>query len=154
MRNSTFKPKVPQRERRDRSDEFASWSTCARAPAPGSGVVMAAIAQVARPVPKTPGRRSQAIRDSARGEACEIRLPGCDGGGETTVWCHLPEAVAGRGMALKGIDLLGAYGCRSCHDIVDRRAPRPGAMTEHDIALAFYRALARSVVKLKQKGLL
>lgn len=99
-------------------------------------------------------RKRSDIRDSARGEECAIRLPGCDGGGETTVWCHLPEAVAGRGMGLKGIDILGAYGCRNCHDIVDRRAPRPGRMTEHDVALAFYRALARSVVKLAQKGLL
>lgn len=103
--------------------------------------------------PKLEDRKSQAIRDSARDEDCLIRLPGCDGGGETTVWCHLPEAVAGRGMGLKGIDVLGAYGCRSCHDIADRRAPRPAGMTKHDVALAFYRGMARSIAKLMQRGL-
>lgn len=103
--------------------------------------------------PKIRGRVNLAIRESARDEPCTIRLPGCDGGGATTVWCHLPEVVAGRGLSLKGIDILGAFGCRSCHDIVDRRAPRPAGITEHDVALMFYRALARSVVRLAQKGL-
>ncbi len=103
--------------------------------------------------PRIEGRKSQAIRDSAKGEECAINLPGCDGGGETTVWCHLPEGIAGRGMGLKGIDLLGAYGCRSCHDAVDRRAPRPARLTEHDVALMFYRGMAKSIVKLRQKGL-
>lgn len=153
MALSTFKPKAPPRERRDRSEEFASFEPRPRAPSQGSGVVMALCRGPAKPVPKTPERKSQAIRDSAKGEPCQIRLPGCDGGGDTTVWCHLPEAVAGRGFGLKGLDLLGAYGCRSCHDISDRRAPRPARMTEHDVALVFYRALARSVVILRQKGL-
>lgn len=102
--------------------------------------------------PRIEGRRDQRIRDSARGEECEIRLPGCSGGGESTVWCHLPEAVAGRGLGLKGIDLLGAYGCFHCHNVVDRRAPRPANLTEHDVALMFYRAMARSIVKLARKG--
>lgn len=151
MIRSTFKrPALPTKP--DRSAEFAAF-----VPQPRAIVEVGWLREVgakpAKPIPKTPERKSQAIRDSARGEACEIRLPGCDGGGETTVWCHLPEAVAGRGLGLKGIDILGAFGCRNCHDIADRRAPRPARMTEHDIALAFYRALARSVVKLRQKGL-
>lgn len=104
-------------------------------------------------VPKTPGRKDQRIRDSANGEECTIRLPGCDGGGATTVWCHLPEAVADRGLGLKGVDELGAYGCASCHDIVDRRANPPAGHTLDTVALAFYRALARSFVRLRQKGL-
>jgi hypothetical protein len=104
-------------------------------------------------IPKTPNRKSQAIRDSARGECCTILLPGCDGGGPTTVWCHLPELVADRGMGLKGIDVLGACGCRSCHDIVDGRAPRPSGWTADAVALAFYRAMAKSIVRLRQKGL-
>ncbi len=104
-------------------------------------------------MPKTAGRKDQRIRDSARGEVCTIRLPGCDGGGATTVWCHLPEAVADRGLGIKGIDALGAYGCASCHDIVDRRADPPEGYTLDAVALAFYRALARSFVILKRKGL-
>lgn len=149
MKRAAFRSEPPPRK--DRSAEFASFT-----PKPRTGVRMATAHDTYLPstaVPKTPERKNQAIRDSARGEPCELRLPGCDGGGETTVWCHLPEAVAGRGLGLKGIDLLGACGCRSCHDIVDRRSPRPARMTEHDVALVFYRAMARSIVKLRQKGL-
>jgi hypothetical protein len=151
--------KAPQRPKREREDTFANHVARPRKPARGSGELATALAGIAAlelaPIkvsPKTPERKSQAIRESANGEQCLVRLPGCDGGA-TTVWCHLPEAVAGRGMGLKGIDILGAYGCRNCHDIADRRAPRPEGMTEHDVALMFYRALARSVVRLAQKGL-
>ena len=136
---------------RDRSEEFSSF------------VLHKPKASMARPddkpqaftpvVAKTPDRKQQSIRDSANGEPCEIRLPGCDDGGATTVWCHLPELVADRGMGLKGVDFLGAAGCFNCHEIVDRRAPRPPGLTEIDVALAFYRGMARSLVKLRQKGL-
>jgi hypothetical protein len=155
----SLRPKLPPK--RDRSAEFTTFVPKPRAPAEVSPQLRAALdGTVASlflprpPAPKVQGRKRQDIRDSARGEECTIRLPGCDGGGETTVWCHLPEAVAGRGLALKGIDLLGAFGCRSCHDIVDRRAPRPGRMTEQDVSLTFYRALARSIVRLAQRGLI
>lgn len=160
LKRSPFaKPALTNAVKRDRSAEFASFTPQPRAIIERGWLLqVGAIAEVAprqpAPILKTAGRKSQAIRDSARDEQCLVRLPGCDGGDETTVWCHLPEAVAGRGMGLKGVDVLGAYGCRSCHDIVDRRAPRPARMTEQDVALAFYRALARSVVRLVQKGLL
>lgn len=144
---------VPRRAREP--DEFATFMPRARVAAleQAIGHQLTGALGAAPKIPKA-ARKRQDIRDSAKGEACLIRLPGCDGGGETTVWCHLPEAFAGRGMSLKGIDLLGAFGCRNCHDIVDRRAPRPAMLSEQDVSLMFYRALARSVVRLAQKGLL
>ena len=133
----------------DRSAEFASHTMTK----PIARLLTSADTARHNPVAqKTPERKSRAIRESARGEECQVRLPGCDGG-VTTVWCHLPEAVAGRGMGLKGIDVLGFYGCRNCHDIADRRVPRPDGLTAQDVALMVYRALARSVVILAQKGL-
>ena len=58
------------------------------------------------------------LRASAEGRECQIRIPGvCNGNPETTVLCHLP----GGGMGRKQPDLLGAWGCSACHDVVDGR---------------------------------
>jgi Protein of unknown function (DUF1364) len=74
--------------------------------------------------------KSTPIRKSARGEECTIRLPGiCDGGGETTVLCHSNKLVDGKGMGIKASDLRAAYGCASCHAVLDGRAPRPPGLT-------------------------
>ena len=56
------------------------------------------------------------LRQSARGKFCQIRIPGyCLYHPETVCLCHLN----GGGMALKTLDIHGAYGCQVCHDIVD-----------------------------------
>jgi len=62
--------------------------------------------------------RSKAIRESAKGEACQVRIPGeCNGNPETTVFAH----INGGGMGTKKSDLHGAYCCSSCHDAIDGR---------------------------------
>ncbi len=56
------------------------------------------------------------LRKAARGRECQIRIGTvCNGNPETTVLCHLP----GGGMGMKRHDLLGAWGCSSCHSVVD-----------------------------------
>lgn len=58
------------------------------------------------------------LRQSARGQDCQIRMPGiCNGNPETVVLAHL----GGGGMGIKQPDLLGAYACSACHDEADRR---------------------------------
>lgn len=58
------------------------------------------------------------LRKSARGQECQIRLPGiCNGNPETTVLCHL----GGAGMGMKSNDIHGAFGCSCCHDVIDGR---------------------------------
>lgn len=48
-----------------------------------------------------------------------IRQPGiCNGNPETTVLCHL-RMVGLTGMGMKANDLLGAWGCSSCHTYCD-----------------------------------
>ena len=48
---------------------------------------------------------SKALRASARGEACTVRLSGvCNGGGETTVLAHL-RMLGGGGTSYKPSDL-------------------------------------------------
>jgi hypothetical protein len=95
------------------------------------------------------------ITESARGEMCSIRLPkACLFHPETVVWAHASGSAAGKGIGMKCHDLLGAYACHVCHDIVDRRRPAPVGMTREEIELAFWEGHARSVLRLIEKGLI
>jgi hypothetical protein len=96
-----------------------------------------------------------AIRKSASGEQCQIRIPGaCNGNKETVVWCHGNGSAAGKGLGMKAPDLIGAYGCSACHDVYDRRAPAPDGMTREQVELAFCEGVWRSQRILVDKGLL
>ena len=60
------------------------------------------------------------ITKSARGEECQVRIPGvCNHNPETTVFAH----IGGGGMGMKQPDCEGAYCCSACHDVVDGRVP-------------------------------
>jgi hypothetical protein len=121
---------------------------------------MATAADIAQRVPgpvvapKTPGRVQQSIRDSARGEPCLIRLPGCPGNPERTIWSHCRSGRAGKGAAIKAIDLLGAYGCTHCDAIYDGQAPVPPGWTREMVDLAWWEAHGESLVLAKQKGVI
>lgn len=107
------------------------------------------------PEPKTPNRKSQSIRDSAKGEECTVRIVGaCNHDSSTSVWSHLPSLDGGRGMGLKAIDECGAISCSACHDVVDGRRPLPPGASPTSVMLDWYRGHMRSLVILKQKGLL
>lgn len=93
------------------------------------------------------------ITKSARGEYCQIRLPGiCNHDRATTVWCHANGSAAGKGIGMKSEDLLGAYGCSSCHDVYDRRVPTE--MLRVEVELAFWQGHARSLLLLIEKGII
>lgn len=82
------------------------------------------------------------LRNLARGKPCLVRLPGCDGGGETTVLAHY--RMAGTcGVALKPSDEQGAWCCARCHDAVDGRRKLDG-WTRTEIRLAFAEAVLRT----------
>jgi hypothetical protein len=55
--------------------------------------------------------RSKAIRNAAKGEACTV----CGRNDGTTVFCHLNEGWAGKGMGQKADDIAGFFGCHECH---------------------------------------
>ena len=61
------------------------------------------------------------LRKLAQGKPCQVRLPGCDGGGETTVLAHY--RLAGySGVGMKPDDWsFGAWACHECHGRVDGR---------------------------------
>ena len=84
------------------------------------------------------------LRDEAKHKPCMVRLPGCDGG-KTTVLAHY--RLAGySGMGQKPVDIMGAWACHNCHDIIDGRKK-----TEHDqkiIRLAHAEGCLRTAVAL------
>lgn len=63
---------------------------------------------------------SPALRNSARGRPCTLRLPGCDGGGETTVLAHV-RMFGNAGVGQKPSDIFAVFACAHCHDGLDGR---------------------------------
>lgn len=88
----------------------------------------------------------------AKGQPCLIRLPGCDGGGITTVLCHYRLAgYSGTGM--KPDDLsFGAYGCHSCHQKIDNRVKH--SHSQEVLRLAHAEGVMRTVDKLRKDGVI
>ncbi len=93
------------------------------------------------------------IRDSAKGEECQVRIIGvCNFNPETTVLAHSNRMAAGKGKGLKALDPLGAYACSACHALIDGGKLPPG-MTRQDVELDFYHGMLRTFVILVEKGL-
>jgi hypothetical protein len=155
LRSKGFASKAPVREQRpDRSAEFASYS------APRPAAVMATPASFTAATAPAPAklpreaRTKQAIRDSANGEECHMRLEGvCNGRTDTTVWSHWPGLDGDRGMGMKALDLCGCYTCHACHDAVDGRTYNTPGHDRTAIVLAWMHGHLRSLVTLARKGI-
>tara|TARA_Y100000310_G_scaffold340794_1_gene437792 strand:- start:2895 stop:3197 length:303 start_codon:yes stop_codon:yes gene_type:complete len=64
------------------------------------------------------GRVYKKLRESARGEMCNLRIVAvCNFDPETTVLAHLDSQF--KGMAMKGPDYLGVFACSNCHAALD-----------------------------------
>lgn len=86
------------------------------------------------------------LRKYAAHRECMIRLPGCTT--EPTCLCHWRQSgISGLGM--KSPDVLGAWGCAHCHEIVDRIG-----RGDPEIQLDFARAVFRTINELVYKGIL
>jgi len=90
------------------------------------------------------------IRESARGEDCQVRIPGiCNFNPETTILAHLN----GGGMGMKNPDYQGAYCCSNCHDAIDLR--RYKARYCYDTLKLFHlEGVIRTQEILRKKGLI
>lgn len=97
---------------------------------------------------------TQAIRRSARGEACTLQIhPYCNGRPETTVLAHLPSLT--RGMGLKSPDHWACYACSDCHDVIDQRNPAAiRSIGWEEVIQCMWRGLFRTQARLIEKGLL
>lgn len=88
------------------------------------------------------------LRKLARGQPCQVRLPGCDGGGDTTVLAHY--RIAGLcGYGMKPPDVLGAWCCAKCHDLVDGRAHLAN-LTRVEVRLAHAEGCLRTAVAVAE----
>ena len=75
--------------------------------------------------------RSQAIKDSARGETCTVHSDFCTGTG------------------VKAHDIFGCYACSNCHAWLDE-----GNASREEKMLAFFRAMSRSWLRLVERGII
>lgn len=96
--------------------------------------------------------RNKKITDAAQGEDCLAQFPGCRNETATTVFCHLNEAWAGKGLGQKADDCLGFFGCSHCHDLYDRRTINAGFEMELNDYLL--RAVGRTIRRLIDKKVL
>lgn len=93
------------------------------------------------------------LRQLAKGQPCTVRLfPVCDGGGPTTVLAHFPLAGLS-GMRIKSPDLIAAFACCPCHDVVDGRVPMP-ELSKTEIENAHAKGCFRTQVMLLQEGVI
>lgn len=95
------------------------------------------------------------IRESARGEDCTVRLQGvCKFDPEYTIWSHGRWNRAGRGKAIKAIDLNGAYACTACDAVYDGQVPIPAGMTRESVDIDWCMGHFESLKRLADKGLI
>jgi hypothetical protein len=93
---------------------------------------------------------SDKITKLARGQDCQIRLPGCLFDTSTVVPCHY--RLSGLcGMGLKPISILVAWGCHFCHAVCDGRASIEG-WTKEQIRLAHAEGVFRTQNQLVSMG--
>jgi hypothetical protein len=92
------------------------------------------------------------LRELARGRPCQVRLPGCDGGGETTVLAHYRLSGL-NGVGMKPPDEIGAWACHWCHSCVDRRAGAENWDYEF-VRHAHAEGVLRTIAQLALEGLL
>jgi len=94
------------------------------------------------------------ITASANGEDCQVRLPGiCTHDPATTIWSHARWGAAGRGKAIKALDIAGAYCCTSCDAVYDGQRKPPPGYTRDQVDADWCQGHFRSLVLLKEKGL-
>jgi hypothetical protein len=96
---------------------------------------------------KQPPLVSTALRQSARGETCTLRLNCCNCDPSTTVLAHL-RFFSWAGMGQKPDDLLAVFACSACHNALDRRASPAWGWDD------VLRALGETLMRQKAKGLI
>jgi hypothetical protein len=92
---------------------------------------------------------SKKIRNSAKGQECQVRLNGiCNFNPETTVYAHIAR---GSGMGQKCNDIHGTYCCSACHDEIDRRTRK---LELEFVQNAAYEGMVRTQLLLIENQLL
>lgn len=94
------------------------------------------------------GIQSKKLRKSAKGQECTFQIPSiCEPNNETVVLCHLPSDV--KGMGNKSDDFHAAFGCMSCHNVIDQHW-----LTKQEELFYSFRALQRTLRIWVKAGLI
>jgi hypothetical protein len=129
-----------------------------KAPVATAGVLRVAAVQreVRTRTPMKSRRRALTkIQKAARGRDCTVEIIGvCNRNPETVVLCHDNRTESGKGMGLKAPDTAACFGCSSCHDVLDGRAPRPPGMTLAALYARFDAAVEKTHAILRAQGLI
>lgn len=92
------------------------------------------------------------LRKYAKGKPCMIRIPGwCNREPETTVLCHY-RLVGYSGMGLKNYDIMAAFGCSSCHAIVDGQ--QQGGLSRSQREILLCEGVMRTQAYLIERGII
>jgi hypothetical protein len=83
-----------------------------------------------------------------------VRLPGCTGGGEDSIFAHFADRHYGRSQ--KASDTSGGDCCMWCHDRMDRRAKMIDGTLISEADYDFYarRAIAETIEDRIERGIL
>lgn len=93
-------------------------------------------------------KKTSKIRQSARLQECQVRIPSICSFDETkTILAH----KNGGGMAMKSDDLHGSYCCSDCHDVIDGK--RKSEFTYDEVLIMFYEGIFRTQLILVEKDL-
>jgi len=91
------------------------------------------------------------LRKLARDKPCQVRLIGCDGGGETTVLGHY--RLSGLcGVGSKPPDQIASWICYPCHQKADQAVKSD--YTRDELRLAFAEGVFRTQNELIKLGVL
>lgn len=91
------------------------------------------------------------LRKSARGRECTLQIhPYCSMNVESVVLCHIGSEA--KGMGIKSPDWWSAYGCSSCHDVIDGRMKTD--LPETEILKCIMRGIFRTHQIMLDEGLL
>lgn len=104
----------------------------------------------AAPRQRAPRIESEALRRSAMGEECTLRLSGCQGR-RGVVLAHVRRP--GTGMGRKPDDLAAVFACHRCHDVFDGRH-HCEKLASGDVQGAVVDALIRTHRRMWELGLL
>lgn len=119
------------------------------------GVMEGAVQPVDQPQrAKIERKVRQNLRDSARGEPCQVRYIGvCCHDPEKTILSHARWGDAGRGKATKAFDLAAAYCCVPCDQAYDGQTRMPAGYTREKLDLEWALGHFRTLVRMAEKGL-
>lgn len=88
------------------------------------------------------------ITKFAKGRACTMHSPMCNGNSETSVWCHSNMLIHGKGRSIKADEPFGFIGCSGCNFWYD-----DSKATREEKDAYFWPAFTRSLYILMQNDM-